>query len=93
MIGLLTGTFVGAGLAMWLAPKLRSELRERLTDSAKDLGQRASDQYQQASARVGEVVDDLTRKGQDVRDEVAGAVARSAREVERFATAVKSDRH
>ena len=92
VIGLLTGTCVGAGLAMWLAPRLASELRERMTDSARSLGQRASEQYQQASTRVGEVVGELTRKGQGVRDDVAGAVARGAHEVERYATAAKSDR-
>jgi gas vesicle protein len=92
VIGLLTGTFVGAGLAMWLAPRLASELRERMTDSARRLGQRASEQYQQASTRVGEAVDELTRKGQGVRDDVAEAVARGAHEVERYATAAKSDR-
>ena len=46
----------------------------------------------QASTRVGETVEDLTRKGQDVRDNVADAVARGAHEVERFATAAKSGR-
>jgi len=60
-IGLATGTLVGAGLAMWLAPRLASELRERLTASVRSVGQRASDEYQQATARVGEAVDALTR--------------------------------
>ena len=99
VVGLLTGTFVGAGLMMWLAPRAASELRRRVTDSAKDLSSRASEQYQQASTRVGEAVDELTRKGQGVRDDVADAVARSAHEVargahevERYATAAKSDR-
>ena len=92
VIGLLTGTFVGAGLAIWLAPRLRAELQERVTESARNLGQRASDQYQQASTRVGEAVDDLTRRGQGVRDDVADAVARGAHEVERYATAAKSGR-
>jgi gas vesicle protein len=99
VIGLLTGTFVGAGLAMWFAPRLASELRERMTDSARSLGKRASDQYQQASARVGDAVDELARKGQGVRDDVAGAVARGAHEVargahevERYATAARRDR-
>jgi gas vesicle protein len=92
VIGLLTGTFVGAGLAMWLAPRAASELRERMTDSARSLGQRGSEQYQQASTRVGEAVEELTRKGQGVRDDVAEAVARGAHEVERYATAAKSDR-
>ena len=91
-IGLLTGTFVGAGLAMWLAPRMASELRERITDSVKGLGLQASEQYEQARGRVDEAVSELTRKGQDVRDDVADAVARGAHEVERYATAAKSDR-
>ena len=92
MSGLLAGTLIGAGLAMWLVPRSASELRHRISDSAKSLGQRASKQYQQASARVGETLDDLTRKGQGVRDDVADAVARGAHEVERYATAAKTDR-
>jgi gas vesicle protein len=91
-IGLIAGTFVGAGLAVWLAPRLAAELRARLKDSAEGLRSRASQQYAQASTRVGEAVDELTRKGQGVRDDMADAVARGAREVERFATAAKSDR-
>lgn len=91
-IGLLTGTFVGAGLVLWLAPRMASELRERMTDSAKGLGLQASEQFEQASSRVGEAVGELTRKGQDVRDDVADAVARGARQVERYAMAAKSDR-
>ena len=90
VIGLLTGTFVGAGLMMWLAPRTASELRQRMTDSARSLGERASEQYQHTSARVSEVVDDLTRKGQGVRDDVAGAVARGAHEVERYANAART---
>jgi gas vesicle protein len=89
VIGLLTGTCVGAGLAMWLAPRLSAELRERMTDSARSLGQRASEQYQQASTRVGEVVGELTRKGQGVRDDVADVVARGAHEVARGASEVE----
>jgi len=91
-IGLLTGTFVGAGLAMWLAPRLASEVRQRMTDSAEGLGRQASEHYEQASSRIGEVIGELTRKGQHLRDDVADAVVRGAHEVERYATAVKSDR-
>jgi hypothetical protein len=61
-IGLWTGTFVGAGLAMWLVP------------------------------RVERAIDEIARKGQNVRDEVADAVAHGAHEVERFAAAARSDR-
>ena len=37
ILGLVAGTVVGAGLAMWLAPNAASELRERVTDSARKL--------------------------------------------------------
>jgi len=90
-IGLLTGAAVCAGLALWLAPRSASELRKRIANSANRLGTRASNQYQEASARVGEAVGELTRTGQDVRDDVADRIARGAREAERVATASKSD--
>lgn len=92
IVGLMTGTFVGAGLTMLFAPRMASELRQQVTESARSLARRASEQYQQASTRVGEAVDELTGKGQTVRDDIAEAVARAAHEVERAATAAKSDR-
>lgn len=99
VIGLLAGTVAGAGLAMWLAPVAAAEIRERVSDSARRIRRRANEQYEQAGARVSEVVEDITRKRDDVRDQVAGAVARGAhevargaREVERAATAAKSNR-
>ncbi len=92
VIGLLTGTFVGAGLVMWLAPRSASELGERISDSARSLGEQASARYRQASARVGEAVDELTRKGQDAVDQTAEAVTHVATEVEFPATATRSDR-
>ena len=88
--GLVTGTFVGAGLAMWLIPRATSELRRRVAGSAKAIGTRASERYQQASGRVSEAMDDLTKKGQSVRDDMADAVVRGAREVARQATALKT---
>jgi gas vesicle protein len=87
VIGLMTGTFIGAGLAMWLAPRSTSEARERMTSSARHLGLRASDQLQQVSTRVGDAVEEMARTGQEVYDEVAGAVARGANKIERYATA------
>jgi gas vesicle protein len=90
-LGLLAGTFVGAGLLMWLAPRMGSELRQRVADSARSLGERASDKYRQASTHAAEAIDELARKGQDARDDIADAVARGAREVERVATAAKGD--
>ena len=102
VLGLVTGTFVGAGLAMWLAPRgipgVRDRVR-RLADSARSVRHEASEKYQRANTRVGEIVDDVTQRGRDVRDDIAGAVARGAHEVahgalevERVATAATSRR-
>jgi len=92
VIGLLTGTCLGAGLAMLFAPRSGSDLQQQTADSARNLGERASEQYEQATTRVGEAVDEITRKGHDIRDEVAYGVARGVDEVERPAAAVKTDR-
>ncbi|MDP1569704.1 MAG: YtxH domain-containing protein [Vicinamibacterales bacterium] len=92
IIGLLAGTALGAGLMLWLAPRSGSELRERVSRTARALAETAAERQQQLSTKVSGVVDDLTRKGQDVRDEVADAVARGAHEVERVAVAARSDR-
>jgi gas vesicle protein len=91
-VGLLTGACLGAGLAILLAPRLASELRARLTDSAKDVRARASDRARQATARVSAAVDGISRQGQTIRDDVAQTVARGARELERVAMAAQTDR-
>jgi gas vesicle protein len=80
VMGLLAGTCVGAGLAMWMAPRLAKEVRPRVSGSARAIAGQAS-----------EAVGELTRKGQRVRDDVVGAVASGAREVERYARAARSD--
>ena len=85
LIGFIMGGVVGAGLTMLFAPRVAAELRQRVTDSARHLGRAASERYQQASTRVGDAVDELTKKGQGVRNGVLEAVASGAQKVERFA--------
>ena len=58
-IGLAAGIFVGAGLMIWLAPRLAPKLRERVTDSGKRIRRDASDDVE-ASGRVRESVEALT---------------------------------
>ena len=87
-IGLLTGTLVGVGLATWFRPE-GVELRQRVSDAARELGASASDRFQQASTRVDEAVDDLTRRGQRLRHTVAETIVRGAHEAERLATTIK----
>ncbi len=92
IIGMLTGIVVGAGLAMWLAPRAISELRQRVTDSARSLGQRVGQQCEQARTMVGETAEELAQRGQRVRDNIVDAVAHRAHEVEAYATAARKDR-
>jgi gas vesicle protein len=97
LAGLVVGGVVGAGLAMWLAPRAAAEIKERAVDSVKNLGNAASERYRDAKTRVTEAVDGFTRKGQGVRDSVCDTVVRGAQnvergaqEVERFAADVKT---
>jgi gas vesicle protein len=55
-LGLLVGTVVGAGLAMWFAPRM-SELRQRLRDSpilCDDLAEADADADAAAIARAAD---------------------------------------
>lgn len=45
-----------------------------------------------STRRIGQALDELVSRGQDVRDDVADSVARGAHQVERYATAAKSHR-
>ena len=90
LVGLMAGTAIGAGLALAFAPRMASEIRERLSESATDLGQVASRGYEQVTTRVADAVENVTERGQRVRDDAASAIGRGAREVEQFAEAARS---
>ena len=89
-LGLVTGGVIGAALTIAFAPRLAAELRQRVMTGANDLGDAASRRYRGASERIADAVDELTARGQAVRDDVADAVGRGAREVENFARASKT---
>jgi gas vesicle protein len=91
LIGLIAGGVIGAGLAILFAPRI-AELRQRVVASANDLSEAASQRYQDVSTRVAGVVDEVTARGQTVRDDVADAVSRGARQVEQIAMASKTGR-
>ena len=69
LVGLMAGTAIGAGLALAFAPRPGSEIRERLTKSATDLGQAASREYQRVGTRVGDAVEKVTERAQTIRDD------------------------
>lgn len=81
MMGLLTGTVLGAGLGMLLAPKAGSELRGALGEQARNLGNMASDGYRRASEQAG----DWKEKGRDFVDKAREAVSRGADEARSYA--------
>jgi gas vesicle protein len=93
LFGLLTGAALGAGLVMYCAPKIGSEIRKRVAASAKDLGDTASEYYEEASSRVGDAVEDLTSSGQTAREAAADLVARGAHKVARGAQKVARGAH
>ncbi len=68
LMGLLAGTVLGAGLGMLFAPKAGADLRNQLTEQAGRLRNTANDTYQQASERVGQIVD----KGREAYDRARG---------------------
>ena len=90
VLGLIAGTFVGAGLMMWIAPKAVAEAQRAVTDSANMFRDDAVEQYSKIGRRVGAAVDDLAAKGLDARADAADAVARGAHEVERIAVAASA---
>src|SRR6267378_1132705 len=82
MMGLLTGTVLGAGLGMLLAPKAGSELRGALGEQARTWGNAASEQYKRASETAGT----WAERGREVVDKAREAVTRSAEEVRGYAS-------
>lgn len=80
VIGLLTGTVLGAGLGMLFAPKAGSELRGQLSEQAGNLKNVANEQYRRAS----ETASDLADRGREMYDKARDAMARGADEAQRY---------
>ncbi len=56
LIGLLCGTALGAAIALMFAPKVGSELRQKIYDSTGDIRRKAYETYGQASEQVNNIV-------------------------------------
>jgi gas vesicle protein len=79
VMGLLTGTVLGAGLGMLFAPKSGSELRNQISEQAGSLANAASEGYKRAQ----ESASDWTEKGRDMYEKAKDVVARGADEASR----------
>src|SRR5437870_13375695 len=82
MMGLLTGTVLGAGLGMLLAPKAGAEIRGAIGEQARNIGNMASDQYKKASENASGWAD----RGREFVDKARDAVNRGAQEAREYAT-------
>src|SRR5262245_17639323 len=80
VMGLLTGTVLGAGLGMLFAPKSGSELRGQISEQAGNLANAASDQYRRAT----EAASGLADRGREMYDKARDAVSRGAEEAQRY---------
>jgi gas vesicle protein len=81
VMGLLTGTVLGAGLGMLFAPKAGSELRGQISEQAGNLANQASEGVRRAQESAGEWVD----RGKEMYDKARDAVSRGAEEAQRYA--------
>ena len=82
MMGLLTGTVLGAGLGMLLAPKAGSELRGAIGEQARNWSNVASEQYKHARETAGT----WAERGKDMMDKAREAVSRGADEARNYAS-------
>src|SRR5262245_48046952 len=91
VMGLLTGTVLGAGLGMLFAPKSGSELRNQISEQANTIANQASDGYRRATEaasdgyrKASETASDWADRGREIVDKARDAVNRGAEEAQRY---------
>ena len=80
VVGLLTGTVLGAGLGMLFAPKKGSEIRGHIADGANTVSRTATDGYRKAA----DTASSIAEKGRDLYGRARDAVSCGAEEVKRY---------
>src|ERR1700681_269485 len=98
VMGLLTGTVLGAGLGMLFAPKAGQELRNQVFEQAGNLASTASDGYRRASDTASDLADrgrevagNLAGRGREMYDKAREAVSKGAEEAQRYVRDTASD--
>jgi gas vesicle protein len=81
VMGLLTGTVLGAGLGILFAPKAGSELRNQLSEQANSLANQASEGVRKVTENAGEWAD----RGRDMYGKAKSAVTKGADDAQRYA--------
>jgi gas vesicle protein len=80
VMGLLTGTVLGAGLGMLFAPKSGPELRRDLSDQANTMANQASEGYRRASESASQ----WAEKGREVYNKASEAVSKGAQDAQKY---------
>ena len=83
LTGVFAGAVVGAGLALWFAPKAGVEMQKDLTDSAREIGKRVSKTVNEMSDRGREAFDRAREVVTTASDELDKATADAAKTLER----------
>jgi gas vesicle protein len=91
VMGLLTGTVLGAGLGILFAPKAGSELRGQISEQAGNLANQASEGYRRATENAGqwaekgkETANEWAERGKDMYGKAKDAVSRGADEAQKY---------
>jgi len=90
VMGLLTGTVLGAGLGMLFAPKSGSELRNQISEQAGSLATTAANTASTGYRRAQESAGQWADRGRDVVDRTKDAIAKGAEEASRHVREVVS---
>jgi gas vesicle protein len=80
--GLFAGAIIGAGLGLWFAPKTGAQMREHISGSARDLGERASKTMNDLADRGREVFDrarEVINTAGEQFNQAAGDASKTAR--------------
>lgn len=80
VMGLLTGTVLGAGLGMLFAPKSGSDLRNQISEQAGNIANTASEGYRKATETAGE----WAERGRDMYGKAVDAASRGIDEAQRY---------
>src|ERR1700674_4088534 len=91
VMGLLTGTVLGAGLSILFAPKAGSELRNQLHEQADALANQAQEGYRKVTENADqwaekgkEAAGEWAERGKDMYDKAREAVSRGADEAKQY---------
>jgi gas vesicle protein len=87
-IGMFAGAAIGAGLALWFAPKSGVEMREQLAGTARDMGNRVSKTVTEVSTRGREAFDRAREVMSTASDQLDSVTAEAAKTLERGRRAV-----